>query len=237
MQENSLHLSLKKYFSGETGQQEVLLDGYWIDVVQDDLLIEVQTRSFTSIKKKLNNLMQSHRLLLVHPIPVIKWIIQWTNEGDETISRRKSPRKGRIEHLFNELIRFPEFIQHPNFNLCAVLTQEEEIRRKDGLGSWRRKGASIVDRKLLKVLQLQYFSQPEDFLSLLPDNLPTTFTNQELSKASRIRVELARKMTYCLRQMGCLEVCGKQKRELLYKVCTQTYNPTSIQANGEPNER
>ena len=50
MHENSLHLALKDHFSGDSSQQEAWVDGYCIDVVQDDLLIEVQTRSFSSIK-------------------------------------------------------------------------------------------------------------------------------------------------------------------------------------------
>ena len=237
MQENSLHRSLKNYFAGDSGQQEVWVDGYWIDVVHEELLIEVQTRSFSSIKNKLFVLMQNHPLILVHPIPVEKWIIRNTAGGEERISRRKSPRQGRIEHVFNELIRFPEYISHPNFSICLVFTQEEEIRCLDGRGSWRRKGASISDRKLLKILSTRMLASPNDFQALLPVSLGQTFTNQELAKALGIRPALARKMTYCLRKMNVLEVDGKRQRELLYKVLQPTYNLLPIDTLGENHEQ
>lgn len=233
MQENSLHLALKRYFAGETGQQEVWVDGFLIDVVQDDLLIEVQTRSFSSIKQKLSVLLPTHKILLVHPVPVLKWIVHRSVDGETLLTRRKSPRKGRLEHLFAELIRFPEFINHPNLSICLVLTHEEEIRCQDGRGSWRRKGASIVDRSLLEIKSVHLFVNADDFRKLLPANLEQPFTNRALAKACGLRIELARKMTYCLRQMGVIEVDGKRQREVLYKVRQPVYNLQSTSENGE----
>lgn len=237
MQENRLHVQLKNYFAGETGQQEVWIDGYFIDVVQDGLLIEVQTRSFSSIKQKLLTLLTDHPVLLVHPIPVVKWIIQWPSDGDTPISRRKSPRKGRIEHLFNELIRFPELVNHPNFSICLVMTLEEEYRRQDGRGSWRRKGVSIVDRNLLKVVELHMFRDTQDFLALLPANMEQPFTNRQLSRSSGLPIHLTRKMSYCLRQMGAIQVFGKQQREMLYKATLPAYNPHATSLDGENHEQ
>lgn len=237
MQENSLHNALKAQFAGDAGQKEVLIDGYYIDVVQADLLIEVQTRSFSSIKPKLAVLMQAHKILLVHPIPVVRWIVHLGADSDQPISRRRSPRKGRIEHVFNELVRFPEFINHPNFSICLVMTHEEEIRQQDGRGSWRRKGVSIVDRNLLKIVGMHYFSDREDFIQLLPEALPSPFTNLDLAQTSALRIELARKMTYCLRQMGALEVAGKQQRKILYKLSQPAYNPQTIPHDGDNYEQ
>lgn len=237
MQENSLHLALKQYFAGETGQIEVCIDGYFVDVVQDNLLIEVQTRSFSSIKAKLAVLMQTHKVLLVHPIPLIKWIVQQSGDGSEQLYRRKSPRKGRLEHLFNELVRFPDYMNHPHFSICLVLTHEEEIRRQDGRGSWRRKGASISDRNLLKIDSTHMFSSPVDFLPFLPVDLEQPFTNRQLAEAGKMQINLARKMSYCLRLMGLIEVTGKQQREMLYKLSQPAYNPHAKPEPGANHER
>lgn len=237
MQENSLHLALKQHFAGDTGQIEVWIDGYFVDVVQDNLLIEVQTRSFSSIKAKLASLMQAHKVLLVHPIPLIKWIVQQSGDGSDQLYRRKSPRKGRLEYLFNELVRFPDYINHPNFSICLVMTHEEEIRRQDGHGSWRRKGASIIDRNLLKIVATHMFTSPFDFLPLLPVELEQPFTNRQLAETGKMRIELARRMSYCLRQMGLIEVVGKQQREMLYKLSQPAYNPHAKPQTGANHER
>lgn len=225
MQENALHAALKTWYAGETGQVEVLLDGYLIDVVKDGQLIEIQTRSFFAIKKKLFDLVERRPVRLVHPIALERWIVRLHDQGDEALYRRKSPRRGRLEYLFNELIRFPELVAHPGFSLEILFTREEEIRRADGRGSWRRGGVSIIDRRLLEVISTRLFQTPGDFLALLPVDMPGVFTNPELAKSLGIQARLARKMTYCLKRMGALQEAGKRGRACLYTTNTAAYNP------------
>jgi hypothetical protein len=76
MQETKLHSALKDYYSIPGAAQEVLVDGFWIDVVQDDLLIEIQTRNFAAIRNKLIALVEKHPVRLVHPIAQEKWIVR-----------------------------------------------------------------------------------------------------------------------------------------------------------------
>ena len=69
--------------------------------------------------------------------------------------------------IFDELIRFPNYVTHQNFSIEIILIKEEEIRRKDGKGSWKRRGWSILDRKLLEVIDRRMYTNPSDFLILL----------------------------------------------------------------------
>jgi len=216
MKETSLHSALKGWNAQEGGQQEVLVDGYWIDVVQGDMLIEIQTRQFSALKPKLADLLDRHPLRLVHPIAQEKWIVTLSPNGHVPDIRRKSPRHGRPEYLFLELVRFPQWMEHPNFSLEILLTREEEIRRRDGHGSWRRGGASIVDRRLIEVLGRILFTTPDDLLSLLPSSLPQRFTNRQLSNLIRVPLRLATRMTYCLRSIHMLDLAGKSGRANLY---------------------
>jgi len=217
MQENSLHAALKTWYAGDSGQVEVLLDGYLIDVVIGEQLVEIQTRSFSAIKNKIYDLLDRYPVHLVHPVALEKWITRLPAQGESALYRRKSPRKGRLEDLFYELIRFPELVAHPAFTLEVVFTQEEEIRRDDGRGSWRRGGVSIIDRRLLHVVRQVEFTCPQDFLSMLPENLPETFSNTDLASALRIKPGLARKMSYCLKKMGAICPDGKRGRAFLYR--------------------
>ena len=76
LNERALHAELKRWYTRPGDRVEVALDGFVIDIVRDDLLIEIQTGNFSSIKAKLGTLLQSHRVRLFHPIVQEKWIIR-----------------------------------------------------------------------------------------------------------------------------------------------------------------
>lgn len=215
MRENSLHAALKKRLARPGDEFEVEVDGYFVDIVHGDLLIEIQTGNFTALKGKLGRLLPNHPVCVVYPIAQERWVRRITAEGEQ-ISYRKSPKRGRIEELFLELVRLPRLVIHKNFSLKVLLIQEEVVWRDDGQGSWRRKGWSVADKVLLDVLSFRDFHGPGDYLGLLPDGLGRPFSNKDLAGALGMRGRLAGKMTYCLRKMGVIEVVGKDGRAHLY---------------------
>jgi hypothetical protein len=218
MAEKSLHAALKQWYAEPGDEIEQRLEGYIVDIVRGDLLVEIQTRSFAAIKRKLATLAEHHPVRLVYPIVQDKWIVRMSADGKTRIGRRKSPRRGRIEDVFEELVSFPGLLALPNFTLELLLVQEEEIRRDDGRGSWRRKGWSVHDHRLLEVLERRLFATPDDFRALLPPDLPAPFTTGDLAAATGRSRDLAQKMAYCLRAMGAIEVTGRRGAAWLYLV-------------------
>lgn len=218
--EKSLHSSLKQYYCKSGDRLEVKLDGFIIDIVRGELLIEIQTKNFSALKNKLIKLTETHKLKLVYPIAVEKYITLMDSENNK-ISRRKSPKRGRTEDVFNELIRIPYLIEKENFSLEILLIKEEEIRCQDGKGSWRRKGVSLIDRQLSEVVETITLASKEDFLRFLPATLPDKFTNKMLAKELGLSAASATKITYCLRNVGLIKVAGKSSRELLYELETK----------------
>ncbi len=221
LSESSLHADLKDYFSEPGDSQEVEIEGYYIDICRGQQLIEIQTRHFAALKTKLQTLSPSYTINVVHPIAQEKWIVRQESNG-EIVSRRKSPKGGRVEDLFSELIRYPNMISTPNVSLTIALIQADEIWLNDGKGSWRRRKWSIADRKLLKVHKTILFQSSVDLLKLLPRTLPEEFTNRQLSQALGIRARLAQKMTYCFRKLDLVETCGKQGKANLHRITTTT---------------
>ncbi len=73
--EKPLHAALKQVYALPGDQVEVKVDGYIIDLVRGDLLIEIQTGSFSPLKNKLARLVDTHPLRLVYPVPLEKWIL------------------------------------------------------------------------------------------------------------------------------------------------------------------
>ncbi|MGQ4911983.1 MAG: hypothetical protein ACP6KW_07410 [Candidatus Thorarchaeota archaeon] len=217
LREWSLHADLKRLYQKEGARAEVDVDGFIVDVVHDDMLIEIQTRGFTSIKDKLIKLMRNHNVRLVHPIAITKTIVRESVDGSTVLSRRKSPKRGGPQNIFDELVSIPTLIHHQNFSIEVLLTEEEEVRRHDGKGSWRRRGWSIVDRRLVSVQGRRLYRSAEDFLHFIPISVEDPFTNADLIAATGYSRRVVQRMTYCLRKMAVLRVVGKRGRANLYE--------------------
>ena len=215
LNETALHAALKHYCASADAEFEVKLDGYYIDVVEKNLLIEIQTRNFSAIKPKLKKLLTKHKLLLVHPIAKEKWILK--QDGDD-VSRRKSPKRGKVLDIFDELIRIPELVKHKNFSLQVLLISSEESRLVRPKVKWRDKGWTPTGKRLLEVHESHLFKTKKDYVNLLPKDLPSPFTTADLVKTMKVNKALASKIAFCLRKMGIVKVSGKQGRFTSYKL-------------------
>jgi hypothetical protein len=214
--EKSLHSDIKNLYCDENSKVEYKVGSYIIDVIKEDTFYEIQTKNFYAIGKKLRDIIEeNNKVVLVHPIAVEKYIITLDDHGGVT-SRRKSPKKGALVDIFNELVSTPYLLKSENFKLEVIMIIEEEIRKSDGKGSWRRKGVSIVDRKLVKVIEKHTFNTIEDFNCFLPKELPEYFTNKDLASTLNVPVHKVRKITYTLKNAEVIKECGKRGRELLY---------------------
>jgi len=218
LNEKSLHAALKQWYAQPDDLIEVSVDGFTVDIVRGDLLVEIQTRNLSAIKRKLTTLVERHPVRLVYPIAQDKWIVRQSKNGRRVLrfARRKSPKRGTVELVFEELVSLPQLLAHPNFTLQVVLIQEEEVRRYDGTRNWRRKGWVTHERRLLQVVGHRLFETPQDMLALIPATLPEPFTTTDLAKATSQPLWLAQKMAYCLREMGAITVVGKRGRGILY---------------------
>jgi hypothetical protein len=220
--EKSLHSELKAWYARPGDRLEGLVDEFHIDIIRGKHLIEIQTNNFSSQKRKLNALTAEHRLRLVFPIAQEKWIVRVAADGITRLGRRKSPKKGHVFQLFEELVSIPSLIKNHNFSLEVLLIRAEEIRCDDGQGSWRRKGWSITDRRFLGVLSRYVFRVPSDFLRLIPPDVPHYFSTRDLAKGIEQPRWRAQKMAYCLRNMGAIRVVGKDGNSLLYALSSAT---------------
>ena len=216
LNEKPLHAALKNYYAQAGDQFEVPLGGFHIDLVRDGLLVEFQTGNFGAMKRKLTALLPDHRVRLVHPIAAEKWIVKVGGRGGKNqLSRRKSPKHGCVDDIFEELVSLPALLAEPNFSLEVLMTQEEEVRRQDRRKR-RRDGWATAERRLLDVVDRWVFETPTDLADLLPPELPETFTTTDIAKGTGRPLWIAQKMAYCLRESGVLTPIGKQGRSILY---------------------
>lgn len=224
--ETTLHSQLKSYFMEDGCVTEARHGRYIIDVIKDDLLIEIQTRNFSSIRKKIENLILSDKVLLVYPIIEEKIIVKIDKSGHLEYER-KSPKKGKPIDVFNELIRIPSLVNEGNFSMMLMMIHVKEFRKDDGKGSWRRKGVSLIDTELTCVEREINLKDKSDFMKLVYGHAGKStenasffkeFNSKTLAKKLGINASLSRKILYSLKHMGAISECGKIGNLILYKV-------------------
>lgn len=181
-------------------------------------MIEVQTRGFSSIRRKVSTLLElGHRLLIVHPVAVDRRIVKVDPDGT-IVGRRRSPRHGTVIDVFAELVSFPALMTHPRLELDVLLTVEEEYRTQSPGRNWRRNGWSVVERRLVEVVGSVFLRNAEDLMGLIPDGLPETFTTADLAESLGRPRRAAQQMAYCLRHAGVIEEVGKRGTSVEFRV-------------------
>ena len=215
--ESSLHASLKELYAnpGDLVEWEIL--GSVVDVFKHSEIVEIQTGSFGKLKSKLKKFLPMYPVRVVLPLALERYVVRVDKVGNE-VSRRRSPKKAKFEDLFSLIIHLGPGFVGGSFVLEVVMVTDEVIWKDDGKGSWRRKGWSVADRRLLTVIGQREFHSKADYLTLLPSGLPCEFTVKQLALLGKMPNRLAGKMVYFLKQIQALENVGRDGRANLYRL-------------------
>jgi hypothetical protein len=218
LREKPLHASLKQWYAEPGDKVECPVDGFVIDLVRGDLLIEIQTSGFSSMKQKVLALLDAgHRVRIVHPIPVDRWIVKVDDDGT-VLSRRRSPRHGKPTDVFSELVSFPGSMANPGLEVEVVMTIEEQYRAHTPDRAWRRKGWTVLERRLLDVVETILLTGVDDLITLLPEGLPEEFTTADLATLLGRPIRTCQQVAYCLRNLGAMVSVGKEGNSVLYRL-------------------
>lgn len=215
LNEGTLHAQLKEWYAEDGDLFEQPVDGYVIDLVRGDLLVEIQTGGFSPLRRKLGRLLDSHRVVLVAPIAHRRRIMKMDVNG-EVLSSRRSPKHGRFEDIFSRLVSFPGLIGHDNFSIELLLTSEDEYRVHQPGKAWRRKGWVTVGRALESVEESRTIASSDDLVAFLPSDLPAPFTTADLAESLQAPRRLAQQMVFCLRELSELQMVGKAGNAIEY---------------------
>ncbi|MHB0897354.1 MAG: hypothetical protein ACYC1A_07390 [Spirochaetales bacterium] len=221
--EYSLHAQLKKYLAKPGDRLEALIEGKVIDLVRaDGELVEVQTGHLGQLKRKALALAEKgYRVRVVYPVSTSRELRRLDPLTNELLSVRKSPKRGDVYELFDELARAPELIAAPNIIIEILLIRSLETKIRDGSGSWWRKGDRTVDKELVEVIASRGFRTRAQWLALIPESLASPWTSAALGEALGIAARRARKLLYCLCRAGLLVESAKAGRYKAYEELQQ----------------
>lgn len=214
--EKSLHAVLKTFYEPDPACHEIPVGGYVADIVGEDGVIEIQTRQFSRLIPKLDAFLEACRVTVVYPILEERWTV-WLSPEGELVSRRKSPKKGRLSDVLDELYALQYALDHPRFTLCLCRLEVEDRRLLDGYGPQKKRRATKLDRIPLRLIGEERFYAPEDYLRLLPEGLPEVFTRKEAAAAGRLTAYQTATLVNLLCYLGQLEQIGTRGRAFLYR--------------------
>jgi len=232
LRERPLHASLKRWYALPGDRTEVPVDGYVIDLVRPDVLIEIQTRGLSSARHKVAALLErGHRLRIVLPVAVELWIVK-VDENGALLGRRRSPRHGRPGDVFAELVSIARLLPSPALEIDVVLVEIDELRFHAPDGPWRRRGWTVLERRLIEVLETVQIRGLGDLASLLPPDLPDPFTTADLALALGCPRRLAQQAAYCLRVAEVIDVAGKRRHAVEYRLAATRGGSAAIDSMG-----
>lgn len=216
--EQSLHSQLKEAYAEAGDRLESPVLGKVVDLVKSDgELVEVQTKSLGKIAAKVLALAAAgHRVRIVHPVSVETSIRRIDPATGEHLSTRRSPKRGDVYSVFEELVHASGLIAARNVSLEVVLVKTIETRSRDGSGSWRRRGDRTADRELAEILSSRVFSSRADWLRLIPRSLEPPWSSGSLGEALGIDATRARQILYCFAKAALVSEEGREGRRKLY---------------------
>ncbi|MBQ9869634.1 MAG: hypothetical protein IJM32_08250 [Ruminococcus sp.] len=219
--EKTLHAVLKNYYEPFEQNHEIKVGRFVADIVGEQGVIEIQTRSFGNLLEKLDNFLEFCEVTVVYPLPALKYVSWLDMETGELSPKHKSPKKCRIYDAFKEIIRIKYALDNPRFHLVLCFLEVDEIRFLNGWSENKKRGSSRCDRIPKDIIEEVRFDCIEDYRRFLPDGLPEEFTSAHYAKACKINKQLASNGLNILSYLGLVERVGKKGRSFIYKVVKQ----------------
>ena len=217
LSEKTVHAVVKNYYEPDEDKQEIPIEGMYADIFTGNEIIEIQTRSFDQVRKKLDRFLPEYPVTVVLPIPDTKWLIWIDEETGELSTPRKSPKKGSEYSAFKELYKIKPYLKKEGLTIVLLFLDMEEYRLLNGWSRDKKKGSSRYDRIPVRITKEVCFKQSRDYEILLPNTLVGEFTSSEFAKAVKINARQANLVLNILLYMDVVKRTGKRGKAFVYE--------------------
>lgn len=218
LSEKTVHAVLKNYYAPDTDMHEIPIENFVADIFTGSEIIEIQTRSFNAMRRKLETFLKLYPVTIVYPIPHIKWLSWIDEESGETLPKRKSPKKGNPYQAFAELYKIRPYLTDSNLKFRFALIDIEEYRLLNGWSRDKKKGSERYDRIPVAFVEEVCIDRREDYMQFVPFEIAEPFTTKDFAKCAKIPVRLAGIVLLILTDLEIVERTGKQGNSYLYHI-------------------
>ena len=219
MREKTVHAVLKNYYAPDQDMHEIPIDQYVADIYTGSSIIEIQTAQFNRLREKLACFLPQYPVMVGYPIAYRRTLV-WVDEATgECIPAKRASRKGSVYDAFSELYKIKSYLKNENLTLCFPMLELEEYKLLNGWGKEKKNHASKYDRIPIAICNEIRFERSEDYLQLIPYDMPEPFSVQDFGKAVKIPRSQAAIVLNILFYLEQLDRVGKQGNAYLYQVC------------------
>ncbi len=215
--ERSLHLCLKNYIEPNKKYQEVKYKKYVADILRDGEIIEIETRSFSNLRKKMPLFLKEHTVTVVYPIAEVKWIVCMDSKNGEPANKRRSPKKGRPFDVCYELYKLKPFLLNENFRLKLFMIEETDYKLKIGESRGKKSRSRREERILEKINKIIEIKTSKEYIKLAGEIPSGKFTLEEYSKCNKLKKRYAWYVLNLLQYAGIITRAGKKGKAFLYE--------------------
>lgn len=234
LSEKTVHAVVKNYYEPDEDHQEIPIEGKCADIyTADEKIIEIQTRSFSRLKDKLDVFLPLYDVTVILPLPDKKriiWIDPDTGEEASVGSYRSALAPWPA---FKEIYSIRDYLCNPHLHVKILLMNMTEYKLLSGRSKDRKRfGAERFDRIPEELTGEIILNEPKDYMLFLPENLSANnkasdedssnadiYTSAELASSAGIPKQYLSYVTGLLRLLGILErLPKKQGRNWLYRI-------------------
>ena len=215
--ERGLHKILKYYIEPDETRHEIKIGGFVADILRDGEIVEIQTRDFAPLRRKLPVYLQDYHVTVVYPV-VCEKRIHWIDPVSGEISGgRRSPKAGGIGDFLLELYKLRPILPLEGLSFELYWLNIDEFRMLTGRSRDRKHyGAYRKDRIPTRLVKIERIASPDDFLRYI-SGLPESFTCAELAKSLSMYSGAANRVMQTLVTLGVIERTGKRGNAFIYE--------------------
>lgn len=214
LSEKTLHKTIKNLYEEDVNNQEIKIGSYYVDILNNDNIIEIQTKQFNKLRIKLDYLLKLNKYKINVVYPVFNKKDIYIIEEDKITGPRKSPKKLQYPEIFYELYKIKQLLNEANLTITVLVLDIDEYRTKGN----SRSGVVCFDRIPKKLIDEIKLVNKEDYLKFLPEGLNDIFTATDVIKQYKCKERYVRTMLNVLCHLEVIEVIGKENRKYLYKI-------------------
>lgn len=218
MAEKSVHATLKYYFAPNEKYHEVKIGTFIADICMDGEIIEIQTRQFYSMKKKLETyLINDYDVTIVYPVCEENTIIWIDTETGELSKSRKVKQKKKYNQILVEMYGIRELLTDGRIHFAIVKLETEDYRYLDGFGKDKKIRATKTDKYPVDLIDDIRIDGIEDYKMFLPEDLPDRFDAKTFGKLTGLSGGDENTGLRVLETVGVVQKEGKEGRKFIYK--------------------
>ncbi|HOA31642.1 MAG TPA: hypothetical protein PLI11_10855 [Clostridia bacterium] len=211
-----MHAFLKNYIDSNKNNHEVKIGPYYVDILNEEGVYEIQTKQLFRLRKKLHVLLPEYVVTIVLPLIKTKTIYWIDTTSNEVSKGRKSPKKCTWYDVFSELYAIKDLLDNSNMKIMPILLDVDEYRLLNGWSYDKKKGSTCHDRIVTNVHESMMIASKEDYCKLVPDSLAEDFSSKDFAKEAHTSIKNARLTLNILRHLGVVKQISKKGNLLIY---------------------